>query len=80
MAPGSRLAGLVGATTSWACHHHQALDRPGEGLTAVAWAEDGPVEAAELDGARFVVGVQGHPEVGDDQRLFRGLVAAAGGG
>jgi gamma-glutamyl-gamma-aminobutyrate hydrolase PuuD len=79
VAPGSRLAGLVGETASWACHHHQALDRLGDGLTAVAWAEDGTVEAAELDGARFVIGVQGHPEVGDDQRLFRGLVAAAGG-
>ena len=77
VAPGSRLAALVGETASWACHHHQALDRLGEGLTAVAWAEDGTVEAVELDGARFVVGVQGHPEVGDDVRLFAGLVEAA---
>ena len=76
---GSRLAGLVGTEATWACHHHQAVDRLGEGLTAVAWAQDGTVEAAELDGARFVVGVQGHPEVGDDARLFAGLVAAAGG-
>jgi anthranilate synthase component 2/putative glutamine amidotransferase len=77
IAPGSRLAGLVGTEAAWACHHHQAVDRLGEGLTAVAWADDGTVEAAELDGARFVVGVQGHPEVGDDARLFTGLVAAA---
>jgi len=77
IAPGSRLAGLVGSEAVWACHHHQAVDRLGEGLTAVAWAPDGTLEAAELDGARFVVGVQGHPEVGDDARLFAGLVEAA---
>jgi gamma-glutamyl-gamma-aminobutyrate hydrolase PuuD len=77
--PGSRLAGLVGTGATWACHHHQAVDRLGEGLTAVAWAQDGTVEAAELDGARFVIGVQGHPEVGDDARLFAGLVDAARG-
>ncbi len=79
IAPGSRLAGLVGTEATWACHHHQAVDRLGEGLTPVAWAMDGTVEAAELDGARFVVGVQGHPEVGDDARLFAGLVEAARG-
>jgi gamma-glutamyl-gamma-aminobutyrate hydrolase PuuD len=77
IAPGSRLARLVGTEATWACHHHQAVDRLGDGLTAVAWAQDGTVEAAELDGARFVVGVQGHPEVGDDARLFTGLVEAA---
>jgi len=75
--PGSRLAGLIGTEATWACHHHQAVDRLGDGLTAVAWAADGTLEAAELDGARFVVGVQGHPEVGGDARLFRGLIEAA---
>src|SRR3954452_21080825 len=79
ISPGSRLADLVGVEATWACHHHQAVDRLGDGLTAVAWAQDGTVEAAELDGARFVVGVQGHPEVGDDARLFAGLVEAASG-
>jgi gamma-glutamyl-gamma-aminobutyrate hydrolase PuuD len=77
LAPGSRLAGLVGTSATWACHHHQALDGLGAGVTAVGWASDGTVEAAELDGARFVVAVQGHPEVGDDRRLFVGLVEAA---
>jgi gamma-glutamyl-gamma-aminobutyrate hydrolase PuuD len=78
VAPGSRLAGLIGTEAVWACHHHQAVERLGEGLTATAWAQDGTVEAAELEGSRFVVGVQGHPEVGDDARLFAGLVEAAG--
>jgi gamma-glutamyl-gamma-aminobutyrate hydrolase PuuD len=77
IAAGSRLAGLLGDEATWACHHHQSLAAPGDGVTPVAWADDGTVEAAELDGARWVVGVQGHPEVGDDARLFAGLVAAA---
>jgi putative glutamine amidotransferase len=75
--PASRLAGLLGSEATWACHHHQAVAELGEGMRAVAWAGDGTVEAAELDGHRFVVGVQGHPEVGEDARLFSGLVAAA---
>jgi gamma-glutamyl-gamma-aminobutyrate hydrolase PuuD len=77
VAPGSRLAALVGEEARWACHHHQAVAGPGDGVIPVAWAPDGTVEGAELAGARFVVGVQGHPEVGDDRRLFRGLVEAA---
>jgi gamma-glutamyl-gamma-aminobutyrate hydrolase PuuD len=77
IAPGSRLAALIGTEAIWACHHHQAVETLGTGMTAVAWADDGTVEAAELGGARFVIGVQGHPEVGDDRRLFEGLVAAA---
>jgi anthranilate synthase component 2/putative glutamine amidotransferase len=78
IAPDSRLAQLIGTEATWACHHHQAVDALGVGLTPVAWAADGTVEGAELEGARFVLGVQGHPEVGDDVRLFEGLVAAAG--
>jgi putative glutamine amidotransferase len=77
VAPGSRLAGLIGSDATWACHHHQAVDVLGKGLTAVAWADVGTVEAAELDEAGFVVGVQGHPEVGEDAALFSGLVEAA---
>jgi putative glutamine amidotransferase len=79
VAAGSRLASLIGEAAVWACHHHQSVDTVGAGLTAVAWSGDGTVEAAELDDARFVVAVQGHPEVGDDRRLFEGLVAAASG-
>jgi putative glutamine amidotransferase len=78
IAAGSRLAELIGTEATWACHHHQAVDSLGTGLTPVAWAADGTIEGAELDGDRFVLGVQGHPEVGDDVRLFAGLVAAAG--
>ncbi|HWG02129.1 MAG TPA: gamma-glutamyl-gamma-aminobutyrate hydrolase family protein [Trebonia sp.] len=60
-------------------HHHQAVDKLGDGLVAVAWAGDGIVEAieSELPG-NFVVGVQWHPEAGTDPRLFQALIAAAG--
>ena len=63
--------------------HHQAVDLLGDGLRAVAWEEDGLVEAVEagpteLDGlSGFVLGVQWHPEQGDDVRLFGALVSAA---
>jgi len=43
--------------------HHQAVNRLAGPLKAVAWsAKDGIVEAVELPGAKFVVGVQWHPE------------------
>ncbi len=60
-------------------HHHQAVDRLGDGLVATAWAADGTVEGLEAVGSPvFAVGVQWHPEEGDDPRLFAALVAAAG--
>ena len=43
IAPGSRLAELIGTEATWACHHHQAVDGLGAGLTPVAWASDGTV-------------------------------------
>jgi len=59
-------------------HHHQAVDRVGKRLTAVAWAEDGIIEAIEgTSPDEFIVGVQWHPEQGTDPRLFRALVNAA---
>jgi putative glutamine amidotransferase len=64
-------------------HHHQAVDLLGEGLKAVAWEEDGLIEAveagpSELDGlSGFVLGVQWHPEQGEDPRVFTALIDAA---
>ena len=62
--------------------HHQALDRIGDGLTVIAHADDGTVEAAEVDGRRWAVGVQWHPEdtAHDDpaqQGLFDELIRQA---
>ena len=58
--------------------HHQAVDDPG-GMRVVGRAPDGVVEAVELDGHPFCVGVQWHPEFlgGAHQGLFDALVAAA---
>ncbi len=73
---GSRLAGIVGETADVSCHHHQAIDRLGSGLVVTARAADGTVEAVELPGDRFVLGVQWHPEEAGDTRLFTALVTA----
>lgn len=72
--PSSQVRAAHGLVKS---HHHQALGRIGDGLRAVAWAEDGTVEALEDPDKRFVVGVLWHPEAGEDQRLFEQLVEAA---
>ena len=80
IAAGSTLAGLLGTTAPADCHHHQALGRIAEGLRVTAKAEDGVVEAVELPAKRFCVGVQWHPEAGQDDRLFAAHVAVAGHG
>lgn len=61
--------------------HHQCVDKTGEGLVVAATADDGMVEAVELKGKRFVVGVQWHPErdYSANQKLFKKFVDAAGG-
>ena len=49
--PGSRLARVMGVTEADVnSFHHQAADRLGQGLRAVAWAPDGLVEGLESDG------------------------------
>jgi gamma-glutamyl-gamma-aminobutyrate hydrolase PuuD len=75
---GSALASILGPGTVGLCHHHQAVDRLGGRLRAVGFAGDGTVEAVELPGPRFALGVQWHPEDDPtDNRLFVALVAAA---
>ncbi|MER6406407.1 gamma-glutamyl-gamma-aminobutyrate hydrolase family protein [Streptomyces viridosporus] len=75
--PGTRYAGLVPEEASVPAFHHQAVDRLGGGLVPSAHAEDGTVEAVELPAAPWVLGVQWHPEMGDDVRVVRALVEAA---
>lgn len=76
--PGTRLAGLIGATSDAQCYHHQAIDRVGDGLVVSARDDEGVIEAVEVPGENFVLGVQWHPEERlDDLRLFAGVVAAA---
>jgi putative glutamine amidotransferase len=78
---GSRLATALGATVAEiSSQHHQAVDKLGDDLEAVAWADDGVIEGIELTGPdRWVIGVQWHPEdtAGTDpvqQRLFDAFV------
>ncbi|MGC9538001.1 gamma-glutamyl-gamma-aminobutyrate hydrolase family protein [Streptomyces sp. UG1] len=78
--PGSLYDGLVPEETSVPTYHHQAVDRLGEGLVASAYAADGTVEALELPSGGWVLGVQWHPEMGDDVRVMRELVRVAAGG
>ncbi|HEX3794908.1 MAG TPA: gamma-glutamyl-gamma-aminobutyrate hydrolase family protein [Acidimicrobiales bacterium] len=75
--PGSRAASVFGAGPTVLCSHHQSIDRIGKGLVPTAQADDGVIEAVELPTARFVMGVQWHPEEGGDTRPFAALVAAA---
>lgn len=76
--PGSALAGLLGPKAVVACHHHQAIDKVAPGLEVAGMCDDGTIEAVELPGRRFVLGVQWHAEQdGNDLRLFEALVAAA---
>jgi putative glutamine amidotransferase len=76
VSPGSRTGSLVGEALTVTCHHHQAVTAH-PGLEAVAWADDGTVEAVEAPGDWFCVGVQWHPETTADVGLVAGLVAAA---
>ncbi|GAA3390961.1 gamma-glutamyl-gamma-aminobutyrate hydrolase family protein [Cryptosporangium minutisporangium] len=75
--PGSGVARILGdAELKVNAHHHQAVDDPGA-LVVTAWAEDGTIEAVEDPTRTFAIGVQWHPEMLDDPRLFVALVDAA---
>jgi putative glutamine amidotransferase len=74
IAPGSRLVDAYGAGSAWVnSYHHQAVDRLGDGVVPVAWAEDGVVEAIEVEGDAWVLGVQWELQESwkDDPRWLR---------
>ncbi|MFJ1594855.1 gamma-glutamyl-gamma-aminobutyrate hydrolase family protein [Kitasatospora albolonga] len=78
--PGTVYAAAVPEQTTVPAYHHQAVDRLGTGLVASAHAPDGTVEALELpDHGSLVLGVQWHPEMGEDLRVMTALVDAARG-
>lgn len=59
-------------------HHHQGVDRLGEGLKISGRsAMDGLPEAIEMTGRRFVLGVQWHPEADEASGVVGALVAEA---
>jgi putative glutamine amidotransferase len=81
---GSKLAECVGAPRLGVnTIHHQSVAELGEGLVVSAVSpDDGVVEAIEMPGKRFVVGVQWHPEHmwrtrPHSRRLFSAFVNAA---
>lgn len=80
--PGSRLHEIL-ATTRCRVNalHHQSVKELGAGLAVVSRDEYGIVQAIEMERARYLIGVQWHPEflVFDrgQMRLFERLVAAA---
>jgi putative glutamine amidotransferase len=82
--PGSRVMKAMGAERARTfSHHHQALDAVGTGLIPVGWAEDGLLEAVELDDG-WVLGIQWHAEATaasdpTQQSIFDALVREAGG-
>jgi putative glutamine amidotransferase len=83
ISPDSRLGRLLGTALTVPVAppregHHRALDRLGRGLAAVAWADDGTVEAVELAEHPFAIGVRWHPEQGDDLRIFEDFRTATG--
>ena len=85
--PGTLVADAMGTTRPMcSSFHHQAIDRLAPGLVETGWADDGTIEAVELegrdDGHGWLVGVQWHPEdtAADDelqQALFDELVRQA---
>ncbi|MGQ0669405.1 MAG: gamma-glutamyl-gamma-aminobutyrate hydrolase family protein [Actinomycetota bacterium] len=82
IATGTRIAEAVrDERLSCSSHHHQGIDRLGEGLLATGWSDDGLIEALERENG-WTLAVQWHPEETalDDpphQGLFDALVARA---
>ena len=75
---GTELGRLLGATVVAPASHHQAPGQPGTGVVVTARSPAGDViEAVELQGHRFGIGVHWHPEESDDPRLMTALVGAA---
>lgn len=76
---GSLIAAIAGESThSTKSHHHQGVERVGDGLVVTGAAPaDGLPEAIELAGKRFVLGVQWHPEADAGSPVIGAFVEAA---
>jgi putative glutamine amidotransferase len=78
---GSRIGAILGCERLEVnSSHHQANDALGDGVRAVAWSDDNVIEAIEVAGRPFAIGVQWHPERMHDERqskLFAAFVTAA---
>jgi putative glutamine amidotransferase len=72
----ARVAGETRHATK--SHHHQGVDRIGDGLTVSGWATvDELPEAIEDPSRRFALGVQWHPEADPTSPLIAALVEQA---
>lgn len=60
--PESRLSRIIGNFAYTNSYHHQTVAKVGDGLAVSARTSDGTIEALEMPGKTFVVGVQWHPE------------------
>ncbi len=75
---GSLAERVVGAElTEVKSAHHQGLEELGEGVVASGHADDGLVEAIELPGRSFAVGVLWHPEEDEQSRVVGSFVDEA---
>jgi putative glutamine amidotransferase len=74
----ARAAGEVAHPTK--SHHHQGVDRLGEGLVVSGFSTmDEIPEAIEMPHRRFVLGVQWHPEADPQSTVIEAFVAACRG-
>jgi putative glutamine amidotransferase len=72
----ARAAGEVRHATL--SHHHQGIDRVGDGLQVSGWSDDDELpEALEDPELQFALGVQWHPEADDESRVVAALVDEA---
>jgi putative glutamine amidotransferase len=77
--PGSLAARAAGAAElAVKSHHHQGVEALGEGLVATGWSpEDDVIEAIELPGRDYALGVLWHPEEDVESAVIGSLVDAA---
>lgn len=81
--PGTKLSQILLRDQVWVnSFHHQAVKCPAPGLSVVACAPDGVIEAIEGDDHPFAIGIQWHPECNWQKdlgsfRLFQAFVKAA---
>jgi putative glutamine amidotransferase len=54
--------GLSSASVQASCYHHQIIKELGKGVTPIAYAEEGHVEAVKYEAKAWAFGVQWHPE------------------
>lgn len=58
----TRLHSVTGDILYTNSYHHQSIQKLGKNMTASAYTSDGTVEALEMTGHPFAIGVQWHPE------------------